>query len=147
VELTRALESGSAQANSDVDLARIPWVWRGPAAAAASAGSLSSARPVALPDGPASYEARRALRQAGSAIVETADVAALKEAPLALVPLSLAGDGPRIAVTAVPPLIARAALGSDPRHPDDARAFLQYLASEDGQRAFAACSNSATNGK
>jgi hypothetical protein len=138
VELTRALESGAAEPNSDVDLARIPWVFRGAAATPAGAASLA-ARPVALPDGPASYEARRVLRAAGSSPVDTADVRALREAPLALVPLSLAGEGPQVPASAVPPLVARAALGRGPGRAAEAGALIEYLASDAGQRAFAAC--------
>src|SRR5687767_9889045 len=48
VELTRALESGAAEANSDVDLARIPWVLRGAAAAQLGAASPLPARAVTL---------------------------------------------------------------------------------------------------
>jgi hypothetical protein len=139
IELTRALESGAAEVNSDVDLARIPWVLRGPGAAQLSAASSLPARPVALPDGPAAYEARRALRTAGSSWVEATEVRALHEAPLALVPLSLAGDGAHVAAPSVPPLVARAALGAGAKRPPEATALLAYLASEAGQRAFAAC--------
>jgi hypothetical protein len=139
VELTRALESGAAEANSDVDLARIPWVLRGAAAAQLAAASPLPARAVALPEGPASYEARRALRAAGSTVVEAADVRALKDAPLALVPLSLAGEGPHVPAATVPPLVARAALGTRATRSAAAPELLRYLASEAGQRAFAAC--------
>ena len=135
IELTRALESGSAEANSDVDLARIPWVYRGADAAAASAPG----RTVAIPDGPASYEVRRKLREARSTVAETADVRGLQEARLALVPLSLGGEGPRIKAEDVPPLIARAALTARGKGSPDAQALLAYLTSDDGLRAFASC--------
>jgi hypothetical protein len=139
VELTRALESGAAVANSDVDLARIPWVFRGPGARGLDAAAVGSASglTVTVPAGAAAYEARRAVGT--NRLVEAADVRALREATLALVPLSLAEEGPTVAAAAVPPLIARAALASGAKQAPAARGLLEYLASEAGQRAFAGC--------
>jgi hypothetical protein len=136
VELTRALESGAAEPRSDVDLARIPWVFRG---AQAAASSSLAGRAVTIPDGPVSYEVRRKLREGGSTVREASDVRGLREASLALVPLSLAGEGPRVEAEGVPPLIARAALAIGAKSPREAQALLAYLTSEDGQRAFATC--------
>jgi hypothetical protein len=138
IELTRALESGAAEVNTDVDLARIPWVFRGAGAARLDASALAG-RPIAIPDGPASYEARRALRARGAGVVEAAQVRELHEAPLALVPLSLAGEGPALKADGVPSLVARAALATGVKRPAQARALVEYLASDAGQRAFAAC--------
>lgn len=139
IELTRALESGAAVANSDVDLARIPWVFRGPGARGLDAAAVASEPPVrvTIPAGPAAYEARRAL--GSSRLVEVSDTRTLREATLALVPLSLADEGPTVPATAVAPLVARAALATGARQPEAARGLLDHLASEVGQRAFAAC--------
>ena len=62
----------------------------------------------------------------------------LREAAVALVPLSLAGAGERLAVD-VPPIVVRAAVATEPARPADARALVAFLASEPGQKAFAAC--------
>jgi extracellular solute-binding protein len=139
IELTRALESGSAVANSDADLARIPWVFHGPGTRGLNVAAVASDPPVrvTLPAGPAAYEARRAL--SASRLVEVSDTRALRAATLALVPLSLAGEGPTVPAATVPPLIARTALATGARQPEAGRALVDYLASEAGQRAFAAC--------
>jgi hypothetical protein len=139
IELTRALESGAAVANSDADLARIPWVFRGPGARSVSDAALASgAGPaVAVPAGPVAYEARRAL--GATRMVEASDVRTLEEATVALVPLSLAGEGPTVPAPAVAPLVARTALASGAKQPAAGRVLVDYLASEAGRRAFAAC--------
>jgi extracellular solute-binding protein len=140
VELTRALEKGEADLDSDVDLARIPWVL------SAGAGPLAVGRledlreqgvEVWVPTTPDAYEARRALELlAPGRVRPAADTRALGQASLALVPLSLAGPGPRIPVD-VPPLVARAAVSAHTRRPEAARAFVRLLASEAGRRCGA----------
>lgn len=142
VELTRALEGGEADLATDVDIATIPWVLRLP-----SGGDVSSLSDLArsnveivMPAGAASYEARRALAEHGAArVLETTDSARLQSAPVALVPLSLAGPGKRVSVD-IPPIRVSAALGMRTRHGVDAAAFVSYLGSEDGQQVFATCS-------
>jgi hypothetical protein len=147
-EMTRALEGGRAVVNSDVDVAEIPWVL-----------SVAAGNPLRLRDltdlgtremevlvlgGPSAYEARRALGTGhGSLRVrEAIDREALRAAPVALVPLSLAGAGDRIKVD-VPPLRASAAVAVGAAQPEQAAALVRYLGSEGGQRAFASCGGSA----
>jgi hypothetical protein len=141
VELTRALEGGDADASSDVEVAEIPWVLR--AAAGEEVRSLGDlARPgvdTVILGGPAAYEVRRALAEKGvGRVVETTDPARLRSAPVALLPLSLAGPGGGTRVD-VPPIRVGAAVGARARHAARAAAFVQFLGSERGQQAFAAC--------
>jgi molybdate transport system substrate-binding protein len=143
VEVTRALEGGDAVVGSEEQVARIPWVLSVPPGNPQGiAGLADLARPgleVAVLDGPASYEARRAL--AGHPAVrarQSRDGGALRRAPVALVPLSLAGSGTRIAVD-VPAIPIGAAVAAHAARPAEARAFVTFLASEKGQAAFAAC--------
>jgi len=142
VELTRALEGGDADTTSDVNIARIPWVLHLPSGGDVHALSdvTRSGVEVVMPAGPASYEARRALAKEGVArVVETSDTARLRAAPVALVPVSLAGAGTQVEVD-VPPIPVAAAIGMRARHADDAAAFVRYLGSEGGQQVFATCS-------
>lgn len=144
VEMTRALEGGEAVVNSDVDIAEIPWVLSLAAGNPLRVKSLTDVRErgvdLIVLGGPVSYEARRALAGVGTSRVrELSDRAALQAAPVALVPLSLAGSGERIAVSEVPPLRASAAIGAHAAQPERAQEFVGYLGSEAGQRAFAAC--------
>jgi hypothetical protein len=141
VEVTRALESGRAQNDSDVEIASVPWVL----VLGDKAPSLQSLKDVAaagleveVPAGPASYEARRALATAAAGRVRESDASSLRKAGIALVPLSLAGPGRRVSVD-VPPLIAQAAVGAQAASPEPARAFLAFLGGENGRRAFAEC--------
>jgi hypothetical protein len=142
VELTRALEGGDADLASDVDVARIPWVLHLPSGGDVRALSdvVRLDVEIVMPAGPAAYEARRALAEEGAAhVVETTDPARLRAAPVALVPVSLAGAGRQIEVD-VPPIRVSAAVGIRAPHVEDAAAFVRYLGSESGQQVFAACS-------
>ena len=144
VEMTRALEGGEAVVNSDVDIAEIPWVLSVASGNPLRVKSLADARDkgveVVVLGGPVSYEARRALAGGGTSRVrELSDRAALRAAAVALVPLSLAGGGERIAVSEVPPLRVSAAIGAHAAQPERALELVRYLGSEAGQRAFAAC--------
>jgi hypothetical protein len=144
VEMTRALEGGEAVVNSDVDIAVIPWVLSVAAGNPLRVKGLADVREkgvdLVVLGGPASYEARRALAGAGTSRVrEESDRATLRAAPVALVPLSLAGGGERIAVFEVPPLRISAAVGAHAAQTERAQEFVRYLGSEAGQRAFAAC--------
>src|SRR5512145_1201446 len=138
VELTRALEGGAADANTDVDVARIPWVVqvRGGGKAVRKAADLAGVE-VAVPDSPAAYEAIRWARATTGGRARSAGERVLREAPVVLLPLSLAAPGERIAVD-VPALVARAALGVDTGRRSEAQAFLTFLGSETGGKAFAA---------
>jgi hypothetical protein len=142
VEMTRAVEGGTA-ADSEVSVARIPWVLSLPAGNPAGIHTLQDLDrdgvEVDVWAGPAAYEARRALDGMRSARVrEQEDVDLLRRAPVALVPLSIAGSGERVKVD-LPALVAEAALARGARHPDAARQLLRFLGSEDGQKAFASC--------
>jgi len=142
VELTRALEGGDADLASDVEVARIPWVLHLPSGGDVHALSdlARSDVEIVMPAGAAGYEARRALAEEGAArVVETTDTARLHSAPVALVPLSLAGAGKLVEVD-VPPIPVGAAVGMRARHVEDATAFVRYLGSEGGQQVFATCS-------
>jgi hypothetical protein len=142
VELTRALEGGDADLASDVEIARIPWVLHLPSGNDVGALSdvIRSDVEIVVPAGAAAYEARRALAEEGAArVVETTDTARLHSAPVALVPLSLAGVG-RVVEVDVPPIPVGAAVGMRARHREDASAFVGYLGSEGGQQVFATCS-------
>ena len=141
VEMTRALESGRAQSDSDVEIASVPWVL----VLGEAAPALQSLKEVAaagleveVPAGPASYEARRVLAAAAAGRVRESDASSLRKAEIALVPLSLAGPGRRIAVD-VPALVAEAAVGARAASPEAARAFVAFLGEENGRRAFAGC--------
>ena len=142
VELTRALEGGTAEPGTDVDIARVPWVLQargGGAVALRRAADLAgSGLEVTVPESPASYEAWRWARSTSGGRVRSATGRALREAPIVLVPLSLAAPGDRMGVD-VPPIVVRAATGVAPARPEDARALVAFLASEPGQKAFAEC--------
>jgi hypothetical protein len=141
VELTRALEGGAAEPNTDFDVARVPWVVQvkagGPTIRSAQ-DLAGSGVEIAVPDSPAAYEAFRWARSTTGGRARAAAARELREAPVVLVPLSLAGPGDRIGVD-VPSLRARAALAVDPARRAEAEAFLAFLRSEAGQTAFAAC--------
>ncbi len=143
VEITRALEGGDAVVGSEEPVARIPWVLSVAAGNPLKIAGLGDlARPgveVAVLGGPAAYEARRALAQHRSERVrESHDGGDLRRAAVALVPLSLAGSGEKVAVD-VPPIPIGVAVAARATRPDDARAFISFLTSESGQAAFAAC--------
>ena len=142
VELTRALEGGDAIIDTDVGIADIPWVLQLPSGGDVQSLSdvVRSGVEVTMLAGPAAYEARRALVRDGTVTIrETTDAAQLRSAPVALVPLSLAGSGRQVEVD-VPPIRVDAAVGVRARHSEDATAFVNYLGSEAGRQVFAACS-------
>jgi hypothetical protein len=138
VEITRAIEAGLAVEGTDVDLARIPWVLRAPPSGPQRLEDLAGrGGRIVLLGGAESYEARRALGGLPSGRVsETTDPETLRAAPLAVVPLSLAGKGPHQLLD-ISPILARAALT---RHDTgEGRRFLDYLTSEPGLKRFVAC--------
>jgi hypothetical protein len=144
VEMTRALEGGQGVVNSDVEIAEIPWVLAVASGNPLRVRSLAEAREkgveVVVLGGPAAYEARRALAGGGTSRVrESTDRQVLRAASVALLPLSLAGSGERIAVPEVPALRATAAVAVGAAQPERAEQFVRFLGSEAGQRAFAAC--------
>jgi len=148
IEMTRALEGGQGVVNSDVEVAAIPWVLAVASGNPLRVRSLADVREkgveVMMLGGPAAYEARRALAGAGTARVrESTDRQTLRSASVALLPLSLAGSGERIAVPEVPALRATAAVAVGAAQAERAEQFVRYLGSEAGQRAFAACGSAA----
>jgi ABC-type molybdate transport system substrate-binding protein len=143
VEMTRAIESGDALDDTDVAVAKIPWVVVVGSGESVKIERLSDlARPeveVEVLGGPAAYEARRALEGVkADRVRESRDASVLKKASVALVPLSLAGPGERVPVD-VPAIEARAAVATRTGRREEAQAFVSFLASEAGQRAFARC--------
>ena len=143
VEVTRALESGAALIRSEADVASIPWVLvvepGNPLALRGTQDLARAGRDVWVLGGVAASGARRALDGVPpERLRESEDAGLLRAAVPALVPLSLAGDGERLAVD-VPALFARAAVATGTRHPEAAAAFVSFLASEPGQRVFASC--------
>ena len=143
VEMTRAVESGAAIEGSEVDLARIPWVLSVPSGNPDRLSGLAdlerTGHEVAILAGPEAYEARRALQATLRAerIREVGDRKSLDASGVTLVPLSLA-RGQTVSVD-VPPLLTRAALAESAPHAAMAKTFLQFLGSEAGRSAFAAC--------
>jgi hypothetical protein len=143
-ELNRVIESGAAQPELDVEVARIPWVLAGPPGTAApqlrSLGRPGSV--VRSLGGVVSRETWRRLRLQG---FSPARVERVLETPLrlqageaAVVPLSLASPGP-VTTLDVPPLSVHAlGISASPR-PEAARAFLDFLTGEKGNAAFRAC--------
>jgi hypothetical protein len=143
VELTRVLEGGAGSLDSETNVANIPWVLAVSPSSSAGVRSLSDLgradEPVALLGGPAAYEARRALAAKGGARVrETTEASELRSAPVAIVPLSLAGPGERHTLDIRPIRVVAAVAEQSPR-PEAARAFVRFLGSEAGQKAFSAC--------
>jgi hypothetical protein len=142
-EMTRAIESGLAS-DPSVEVASIPWTLIVRDTAGRSFRSLAELRgsgvELVVLGGPTAYEARRALgAHPPDRVRETTDPQELRTARVALVPLSLAGTtGTRVAVD-VPPLIAEATTTVAAHRPDAARAFVAFLATDEGRRAFAAC--------
>jgi hypothetical protein len=143
VEMTRAVESGAATEGSEVDLAQIPWVLSVPSGNPDRLSGLAdlerSGHEVAILGGPEAYEARRALKAVLRAerIREVGDRKGLEASGVTLVPLSLA-SGHTVSVD-VPPLLARAALAEGAPQKAAAKNFLEFLGSDAGRAAFAAC--------
>jgi hypothetical protein len=139
VEMTRLLESGTAEVASAVDLGQVPWVMVVPEGAPGGSVSAFATEPVAVLGGRAGREARASLGTLGAGrLAVTSDAGELRRARYALVPRSLAGTGERRA-SEVRPLVATAALiAGSPRRASAAR-LLARLASAAGRRALGAC--------
>jgi ABC-type molybdate transport system substrate-binding protein len=143
-ELNRVIESGTSDADLEVEVATIPWVLAGaPGAAKPDLRSLARTGSVVRTIGGAvAREPWRRLQLQG---FSPARVERVRETPVrlqageaAVVPLSLAGAGP-VTVLDVPPLRARAVgVSASPRKDAD-RAFLDFLATGAGNAAFRAC--------
>ncbi len=149
-ELNRVIESGATHPDLDVDVAKIPWVLARSAdsAAVGEAALARSDGPVRMLGGVAGREALRVLQLQGSApkhlerVREPRGAVRLERGELAIVPLSLAGSLP-VSSLAVPPLTARALGVRASARTGEARAFLDFLRSAEGQAAFAGCGRTA----
>lgn len=141
-EITRAVESGAAVEGSEVAIARIPFVLVVPAGNPLGLRGLEdvgrAGGELAVSDLPAAHEARRAAEFAAPGRVRPAGAARARSATLALVPLSLAGAGDRLA-TGLRPLEIRGVVLATARDPQAARELLRRLAAAPAQDAFAAC--------
>lgn len=150
VEMTRALEGGDAVIDSEEYIAEIPWVLSvesgNPLKLTGLADLARVGGEVVVLGGPAAYEARRELSaHRPGRLKESREGAVLRGAPVAVVPLSLAGPGERIAVKEIPPVLTSAAVGARAVQPGAAREFVHFLASEAGQKAFASCGATPTS--
>jgi len=139
VEVTRLLESGTAEVASAVDLGQIPWVMVVPEGAPRGSVSAFATEPVAVLGGRAGREARASLGTfSAGRLAVTSDAGELRRARYALVPRSLAGTGER-RTSDVRPLVATAALIThSPRRASAAR-LLARLANTEGRRALGTC--------
>jgi len=139
LEMTRLLESGTAEVASSMDLGQVPWVLVVPEGAPQGSVSAFATDPVAVLGGRAGREARASLGSLSAGrLAVTDDAGALRRARYALVPRSLAGPGER-RTSAVRPLVATAALiAGSPRRLSAAR-LLARLASAEGRRALGVC--------
>jgi accessory colonization factor AcfC len=102
--------------------------------------ALARGLELVLPRDAAAYEARRLAAGRGDRVREAASPGELRSAPVALVPLSWAGTGERVPVD-LRPIEVRATVLTGSKQAAAARAFVSFLASETGQRAFATCGN------
>jgi len=143
-ELNRVIESGTSDPDLEVEVATIPWVLAGaPGAARPELRSLARTGSVVRTIGGAvAREPWRRLQLQG---FSPARVERVREAPVrlqageaAVVPLSLAGNGP-VTTLDVPPLRARAVVVRASPRKDAGRAFLDFLATGPGNAAFGAC--------
>jgi len=145
IEITRALESGVGRDDSDVAVVEVPWVLvlseRAPAVKSLDEAAAAGIE-IEVLKGSASHEAQRALAEKTKTRAREQDASSLRKAEAALVPASVAGPGRRITVD-VPALRAQAAVGSRSGAVAAARAFVAFLGSDAGRRAFASCSEPA----
>jgi hypothetical protein len=140
-EVTRALEGGTAAADSDAEIARVKWVLVVPQGNPDQIRGLADAERAAveiwIAGGTAAHEARRTAEKLAPARVrEAPDGAVPRGASAALAPSCLAGPGERLAVD-VPDLVVEAAVSAVASRPQAARDFVAFLASAAGRRAFA----------
>ncbi len=144
LEVTRALETGLALLDSDQDVAQIPWVLQvsagNPGRVRSLEDALAQGLEVVLPKDVAAHEVRRMAEGRGNRTRQASDVRDLRSASAAVLPLSLAAAGDRIP-TSLRPLHVRVAVLAGSKQEAAARAFAGFLASEPGQRVFAACEN------
>ena len=144
-EVTRAVESGAAAADSDTAVARVPWVLRVSAGNPYQLRDLSDAQRAGIEvwvgGGTAAHAARReAEARAGAAVRESKDGLVPAGAAAALVPLCQAGAGGERIALQMPELAVEAAVSKDAARPEDARAFISFLTSPAARQAFGAVS-------
>jgi hypothetical protein len=145
-ELNRIIEGGATDPELDVDVAKIPWVLVSASGAeTVSREALGRAgTTVWVMGGVVGREVSRSLTRLGIALdrVERLrdPVRSFRLGPgdTAVVPLSLAGTGPVSSID-IPPLVARALGVRASPHKAAARAFVEFLSTEQGGAAFRAC--------
>jgi hypothetical protein len=136
-ELTRLLEGGTADVRTAIDLGYVPWVAVMPDGSPAQAFTgLAASAEVAVLGGPAGARARESL--GARRLQVSRDARALRAAPYALVPRTLAGPG-RLRPSEVPALVAVAAVVNGARAETEARRLLAFLGSKRGQTALGGC--------
>ena len=138
-EMTRLLEGGTAPPGGAVDLGYLPWVIVVPSGSPLGALSAMGSGPVAVLGGAAGREARASLGSVAAArLAVTRDPDALRRAPYALVPRSLAGSGER-RPAGVRPLVATTALVAGSPRRAAAQRLIRFLRADDGRRALEGC--------
>ncbi|MCL4821942.1 MAG: substrate-binding domain-containing protein [Vicinamibacteria bacterium] len=141
-EVARAVESGTALEDGEIGLARVPFVLVVPAGNPLGLRGLDDVAraggELAVLDLPAAHEARRAAEAAAPGRVRLQAGERARRAPLALVPLSLAGEGEKLP-TGLRPLELRGAVLAAARDPQAARALLARLARPPAVDAWARC--------
>ena len=140
-EVTRALESGAAAADSDAEVARVPWLLvvtaGNPYQVHRLADTTRAGIEVWVAGGAAAHAARRAAQDAAPQQVrEASDGSVPSGAAAALAPLCLAGAGERLTVD-VPDLVVEAAVSARSSRTEAARGFVAFLATPAGRSAFA----------
>jgi hypothetical protein len=140
-ELTRVLEGGRADVRTAIDLGYVPWVLVTPTTdtprALADVKALPG-EPLLVLGGALGREARGLIPPAAGPLVISGDAQALRRAPRAVVPLTLAGPGRRQRLD-VRPLVAVAAVTAGARHAEQAHLVLDALAQPQARRAFTRC--------
>jgi len=141
VEITRALEGGAAAADSDTEIARVPWVLvvstGNPYQLQRLADAARTDVEVWVAGGAAAHAARRSAQaEAQGHVREASDGAVPSGAAAVLAPVCLAGAGERLP-TDVPDLVVEAAVSARAKSPEGARLFMAFLASPAGRSAFA----------
>lgn len=133
-EMTRLLEGGAASLSTAVELGAMPWVHVRPE----GLGAAAADGPVAVLGGPSGRDARSLLSRSRTATNVTTDVAELRRATTALVPVSLAGPGARRAAD-VPPVQATAAEIVASANRAAARRFLAFLRTRESRLTLERC--------
>jgi len=133
-ELTRILEGGLADVRTAVDVGEVPWVL----VSRENQLGAASSTPLVVLGGALGRDVRDGIPTSAGRLRASTDLDALRAAPRAVVPLTLAGAGQRQPLD-VPPLIAVAAVVNASSHRREAAQLLQFLRDAEARRAFARC--------